>query len=112
MGDDAAKTGTYSFTFTINNLDGKAHQYNLNADVFTQAPAADSEGTLYMLGSTVSLDYSDISWTVDGKSADPAVDLSGYDFDGDGDVDLDDAQALLDYITGSRASINDKANDQ
>ena len=110
LGDDAAKTGTYSFTFTINNLDGKAHQYNLNADVFTQAPAADSEGTLYMLGSTVSLDYSDISWTVDGKSADPAVDLSGYDFDGDGDVDLDDAQALLDYITGSRASINDKAN--
>ena len=110
LGDDAAKTGTYSFTFTINNLDGKAHQYNLNADVFTQAPAADSDGTLYMLGSTVSLDYSDISWTVDGKSADPAVDLSGYDFDGDGDVDMDDAQALLDYITGVRASINDKAN--
>ena len=108
LGDDSAKTGTYRFTFTINNLDGEAHQYNLNADVFTQKPAMDQY--LYMLGSTVSLDYSDISWTVDGVSADPAVDLSGYDFDGDGDTDIDDAQALLDYITGNRASISDKEN--
>lgn len=109
LGDDSAKTGTYRFTFTINNLDGEAHQYNLNADVFTQAHDEDEYGT-YMLGNTVSLDYSDISWTVDGVSADPAVDLSGYDFDGDGDTDIDDAQALLDYITGNRASISDKEN--
>ena len=110
LGDDPAKTGTYSFTFTINNLDGEAHQYNLNADVFTQKSAMDQYNDLYMLGSTVSLDYSDVSWTVDGVPAAPAVDLSGYDFDGDGDTDIDDAQALLDYITGNRASISDKAN--
>ena len=106
LGDDAKKTGEYTFTFTLNNLDGKEHQYNLSADVFTQAYAADGYGDLYMLGSTDSLDYSDISWTVDGASADPAVDLSNYDFDGDGDTDLDDAQALLDYVNGVRASIN------
>lgn len=110
LGDDPNKTGTYSFTFTIHNLDGKAHAYNLNADVFTQAPAADQYDTIYMMGSTVSLDYSDVSWTVDGKFAKPAIDLSGYDFDGDGDTDIDDAQALLDYVNGNRASIHDEAN--
>lgn len=28
------------------------------------------------------------------------------DFDGDGDVDKDDAQALLDYVTGARGTIS------
>lgn len=28
------------------------------------------------------------------------------DFDGDGDVDKDDAQALLDYVTGARSTIS------
>lgn len=109
LGDDPAKTGTYSFTFTLHNLDGKAHAYNLNADVFTQAPAMDDD-TLYMMGHTASFDYSDVSWTVDGVSAAPAVNLSGYDFDGDGDTDIDDAQALLDYVNKVRASISDAAN--
>ena len=110
LGDDPAKTGTYSFTFSLHNLDGKAHAYNLNADVFTQAHAADEDGTLYMMGDTDSLDFSDVSWTVNGVSAAPAVNLSGYDFDGDGDTDIDDAQALLDYVNKVRASISDAAN--
>lgn len=109
LGDDPTKTGEYTFSFTLRNLDGKAHAYNLNADVFTQAPAMD-DGTLYMMGHTASFDYSDVSWTVNGVSAAPAVDLSGYDFDGDGDTDIDDAQALLDYVNKVRASISDAAN--
>lgn len=110
LGDNPGKTGEYTFSFTLRNLDGKAHAYNLNADVFTQAPAADEDGTLYMMGYTDSLDFSDVSWTVNGVSAAPAVDLSGYDFDGDGDTDIDDAQALLDYVNKVRASISDAAN--
>ena len=109
LGDDPTKTGEYTFSFTLRNLDGKAHAYNLNADVFTQAPAMD-DGTLYMMGHTASFDHSDVSWTVNGVSAAPAVDLSGYDFDGDGDTDIDDAQALLDYVNKVRASISDAAN--
>ena len=109
LGDDPAKTGTYTFRFTLHNLDGKAHAYNLSADVFTQAPAADEDDTLYMLGSTGSFESANVSWTVNGVAAKPAVDFSGCDFDGDGDTDIDDAQALLDYVNGIRASIHDAA---
>ena len=36
LGDDSEREGVYTFTFTINNLDGKVHTYDLSADVFTQ----------------------------------------------------------------------------
>ena len=108
LGDDPAKTGTYSFTFTIQNLDGDVHGYNLSADVFTQAPGADSNGTLYMLGDTVGFEYASVDWTIDGKPVERVDDLTIYDFDGDGDEDREDAQALLDYVVGSRAAITNK----
>lgn len=37
LGDDPDRTGEYSFAFTVTNLDGAEHQYDLSADVFTQA---------------------------------------------------------------------------
>ena len=109
LGDDPGKTGTYSFTFTIQNLDGDVHGYNLSADVFTQYPAADSNDNLYMTGYTAGFDYASVDWTIDGKPVDHVDDLTIYDFDGDGDEDRDDAQALLDYVVGSRTSITNKA---
>lgn len=36
LGDDPDRTGEYSFAFTVTNLDGAEHQYDLSADVFTQ----------------------------------------------------------------------------
>ena len=36
LGDDPKRTGTYTFSFSINNLTGEAKTYTLDADFFTQ----------------------------------------------------------------------------
>ena len=36
LGDDPARTGVYSFSFTLNNLTGTDATYNLSGDVFSQ----------------------------------------------------------------------------
>ena len=45
LGDDPAKTGVYSFSFTMTNMTKSSHTYYLNADLFTQA----TDGT-YLYG--------------------------------------------------------------
>lgn len=52
---------------------------------------------------------SNVKWTVDGEYAAFLNDtLKDCDFNGDGKVDADDGQALLDYVTGVRADIAHK----
>lgn len=52
---------------------------------------------------------SNVKWTVDGEYAAFLNDtLKDCDFNGDGKVDADDGQALLDYVTGVRADIEHK----
>ena len=81
LGDDPEREGVYTFTFTINNLDGKEHTYDLFADVFTQ----DSYKALAKTGSVdleENLDYktyfmdrdtrmleADTTFTVNGEQA-------------------------------------------
>ena len=81
LGDDPEREGVYTFTFTINNLDGKEHTYDLSADVFTQ----DSYEALAKTGSVdlgENLDYTtyfmdrdtrmleaDTTFTVSGEQA-------------------------------------------
>lgn len=81
LGDDPEREGVYTFTFTINNLDGKEHTYDLSADVFTQ----DSYEALAKTGSVdldENLDYktyfmdrdtrmleADTTFTVSGEQA-------------------------------------------
>ncbi|MCH5354137.1 MAG: S8 family serine peptidase [Acutalibacter sp.] len=36
LGDDPEKNGEYEVTFTLHNMDAEAHEYELDADVFTQ----------------------------------------------------------------------------
>lgn len=103
LGDDPDRTGTYTTSFSINNLTEEALQYNLSADFFTQ-DVFGYNGAVYLDTLTAAMETSSV-WTVDGVTVHPFADLAQYDFDGDGDTDADDASALMDFITGKREEI-------
>lgn len=110
LGDDPDRTGAYSFSFTVNDLTGKDRAFSLSAEFFTQALFAE-EGITYMDKMTAPLNAA-VTWQVDGKTLTPDASLAELDFDGDGDVNAADGQALLDYATGVRAELShtDKAD--
>ena len=89
LGDDPARTGSYDFSFTVNNLDGRTHAYALSAELFTQA-LLDYEGQSYLDTLTTPLSAA-VTWT-DSLSRD-------YDYNNDGRVDLEDGQLLLDVAS-------------
>ena len=98
FGDDPQRNGVYSFTFSINNLRDTELRYEIGAQML--APAVASDGVdLYMLNTMVALS-SQVSYTSAAK-----VCNYYFDFDGDKDVDPDDAQLLLDYVAGNAESI-------
>ncbi len=107
--DDPERTGSYSATFTVNNLTDEEKTLNLNADFFTQAMISDGEHN-YMDYATAALGM-DVIWTVNGTRA-RNVQLAEPDFNGDGVVNTADGQALLDYATGVKTTLNnmDKAD--
>lgn len=97
-GDDPAKAGKYSVKFTINNMDHKARSYQLSEQLFTQATQSDAYGTYWQLG-TQNL-ASTVTWVVDQTG--------GIDFNNDGVTNIDDAQALLDYVVKGTALKKDE----
>ncbi len=115
LGDDPARTGEYSFGFTIYNLKDAATSFNLSADFFTQDIIKDGLGE----GSGVNFENtwtknlsSNVTWTVNGQVVEMAAPagLANCDFNGDGKVTKADGQALLDYVTGVLDSISNKDN--
>lgn len=107
LGDDPARTGKYSFGFTIHNLEDEAAYFDLSAGFFTQSLMS-SDGVNFEDTWTTPV-ASNVNWTVDGEYAAFLNDtLKDCDFNGDGKVDADDGQALLDYVTGVRADIAHK----
>lgn len=107
LGDDPARTGKYSFGFTVYNLEDEAAYFDLSADFFTQSLMS-SDGVNFEYTRTTPV-ASNVKWTVDGEYAAFLNDtLKDCDFNGDGKVDADDGQALLDYVTGVRADIEHK----
>lgn len=112
LGEDPERTGEYGFQFSIHNLENQAKMFSLSADVFTQdhfvSYANDNQSmdelAQYMDLATTALDAS-VSWKVDGKTVLSEGELAACDFDGDGKTDAGDTQALLDYVTGARDSI-------
>lgn len=106
LGDDPDRTGTYSFSFTVNDMTGTDRAFALSAELFTQALFTE-DGISYMDKLTAPLDAS-FTWQVDGKTVTPDASLAGLDFDGDGDVDTADGQALLDYATGVGTELHNK----
>ena len=108
LGDDPNKTGSYTFSFTINNLTDSEKTYALSADFFTQgAFAYGSE--LYMDTWTTGLSPM-VVFTVNGKEIEGGAAMFGMDFNGDGYVNSADGQALLDYTVGVVSSISNAAN--
>ena len=95
LGDDPARTGSYDFSFTVNNLDGRTHAYALSAELFTQA-LLDYEGQSYMDTPTTPLSAA-VTWTVNGRATDSLS--RDYDYNNDGRVDLEDGQLLLDVAS-------------
>ncbi len=114
LGDDPNRTGVYTFDFTINNMTEEEKDFILSVDAFTQnvyssyanSDKKESEKTTFLDTKTAAL-ATVATWKIDGK---PIVspDLNNYDFTGNGIVDEDDVQALLDFVTGSSESIKNE----
>ncbi|MBQ3383948.1 MAG: S8 family serine peptidase [Erysipelotrichaceae bacterium] len=94
FGDDLLTDRKYIYSFTIYNLSDTDLEYKLNTEMFTQDIAYDGQN-LYMLPETWPINTNvEYEWS----PVDIAIE---HDVDKDGDTDKDDAQALLDYITGA-----------
>jgi len=106
LGDDPAKTGVYTFSFYINNLTDEAQRYELGGSFFTQD--AFSGGSALFLDTWTTPLYPTLKWTVDGKAVNAtAEEVAELDFNGDGKVDANDGQTLLDYATGVITEVAD-----
>lgn len=105
LGDDPNRTGTYSFSFTVNNMTDSAKSYDISSSFFTQ-DIFDYAGITLLDTWTVPLNFN-ASYTVNGAAVTPAdvEALAAYDFDGNGTITTADGQALLNYITGVVESI-------
>ncbi len=100
LGDDPGRTGDYSFGFTVYNLTDDDLHFNVETDMFTQGILEDSTGELLMSRGTIGLNASGTCWWEPIEGSTPVED--GHDVDKDGDTDKDDAQAILDYLTGEK----------
>ncbi|MBQ7871120.1 MAG: S8 family serine peptidase [Oscillospiraceae bacterium] len=117
LGDDPQRSGVYSFSFRLNNLGEAETVFALSADLFTQdafvyyannaalAAGDDSKLAAYLDTATLDLGFS-AAWETTGELVSTTEPVANCDFDGDGDVDTDDGQALLDYVTGLRESVS------
>lgn len=105
LGEDADKSGSYSFTFTLKNLTDRAANYRLSTDLFTQALSGD-----YLSYSTTALAASYV-YTVDGQTYVPAVEEFDCDLNGDGVTDAQDAKLILAAVLdGTTAELPEAAD--
>lgn len=91
LGDDPNRDGLYTYSFNITNFSDQDLVYELSTDIFSQQVVV-SSSYAYLSPDTWLLD-ADVSYELSSVGAQ-------HDVDRDGDTDTDDAQALLDYITG------------
>ena len=112
LGDDPARTGSYSFSFTLNNLTDEEKAFGLSAAFFTQdvfqdyanSNRSEEEMTYYIdrLAAWLSVD---VAWTANGITLNSASDMDGMDFDGNGYVNTADGQRLLDHVVDNTVII-------
>ena len=99
LGDDPDRTGDYSYAFTIYNMADQDLVFDLSTDLFTQAAGQDEDlddGLTYMMPTTTAI-TANVTYSFDG------ADVFAADVNQDGQTDGQDAQAILDYLTGERA---------
>ncbi len=104
LGHDPQREGVYTFGFTVNALNDETQRFMLSAELFTQG-LFEADGLRYLDNATTALQAA-VEWTVDGQVIEPAGDVSQYDFDGNGVVNHDDAQAIVDYMAGNREELS------
>ena len=74
LGDDPAKTGVYTFGFTLNDLSGESGTYTLSGDVFTQALFTEGgidyldTATTALTGAKVTFDPASVTLAADGSA--------------------------------------------
>ena len=90
LGHDPERTGKFEYTFELTNFGEDTIKYKFSTDLFTQDIY---EENLAPWTTTVE---GEVTYNIVGN-------VEGHDFDKDGDTDSDDAQAILDYVTGLRA---------
>ena len=103
LGDDPARTGVYSFDFTITNITDSEKVYALDADLFRQDVFEYQEGSdVWLLDTwTTGLDanvafYSDNLGEAAGE---------GHDLNGDGRTSAADADFLLEFLVGNETEL-------
>ncbi|MBP5173328.1 MAG: S8 family serine peptidase [Clostridia bacterium] len=96
IGADPDRSGSYSYSFRIYNLAGRRLEFNApSTDVFTQGYYSEG-GEYFMDRSTVSAgSQTGCVWAPRGNGV-----TNPYDVNLDGVTDENDAQAVLDYLTG------------
>ena len=104
LGEDPQREGTYTFSFSIHNLNGQAMTYGLSADLFTQDLFSDSNDDLCMDTWTRALD-ADASFFQNGISLECAGDGFSCDLDGSGTTNAADADFLLEYLLGNESEL-------
>ncbi|MBR6239258.1 MAG: S8 family serine peptidase [Clostridia bacterium] len=92
LGDDPDRTGEYTYSFKVYNITDKDLTFSLDTDVFTQAPYQ-YEGELFWDYGTAGLD-ANVTYSYSNPVAEE------HDVNRDGYTNADDAQALLDYLSG------------
>ncbi len=91
LGQNAARDGKYEFSFIVNNISEEDREFTVSTDLFTQAL---EEGYYdYVVSHDTEAIDADVAYTWEVLSTYGDVDL-------DGDTDEDDAQAILDIVTG------------
>ena len=91
LGQDAARSGAYEYTFEITNFGKDNIKYQLSTDLFTQ-DIYDYPDVSYLTDWTIALS-SDTKYVI-------TIDVVGHDVNKDGVTNSEDAQAILDYLTG------------
>ena len=103
FGDDPERTGAYSFGFSLNNLTDAAENYTFSAELFTQDIFEDvyneAGDTADFLDTWTAPLAAGVTYTVDGKTFVPTAAVEA-DVNGDGVTDAQDAQCILDHVTG------------
>ena len=93
LGEDADRSGSYSYSFTLYNITNTDLSFTLNTELFTQK----TDG-VYTLRGTMDLPGGGVSYTWNGVAS--ASGGEGHDVNMDGMTDENDAQAILDYVSG------------
>lgn len=111
LGDDPDYSGLYEYGFTVTNLTDEPLTYTLSGDYFTQdffAYYANNAGDIgiFMDELTYPL-LMHTTYAADGREIIPDPGIFRHDFNGDGSIDENDGQALLDYAAGVRTELND-----